>query len=216
MPSPESIWRPFEEALAALGPDWAGALATGAAEADLEALETVVGQPLTPDARAYFAGHNGQTDGSPGLFFGLRLLSTRDVAREWGLWDAMRRDDPSLATSIAVTSEPEGTIAPVYLNAGWLPLTADGAGNHLALDLAPGPTGTRGQVIVFGADETAHVVVVPSIALLPAWCAARIDAGDAAIEDDAAAPGGRSLRLRGAGHPFDVLREVLRDGARRD
>ena len=126
----------------------------------------------------------------------------------------MRRDDPDLATSLPVTSDPEDAVAPVYVDAGWLPITTDGSGNHLAIDLAPGPNGTPGQVIVFGPDETAHVVVVPSVAELPDWCAARIASGDAEVVDDADAPGGVALRLRGATHPFDVLRDVLRDARR--
>ena len=38
------------------------------------------------------------------------------------------------------------------LHPGWVPFAADGAGNHLAIDTAPGPNGVPGQVREFGAD----------------------------------------------------------------
>ena len=34
----------------------------------------------------------------------------------------------------------------------WVPFAADGSGNHLAIDTAPGPNGVPGQVHEFGAD----------------------------------------------------------------
>jgi hypothetical protein len=38
----------------------------------------------------------------------------------------------------------------------------DGGGNHLGVDLTPGPNGTRGQFINFGRDETHHHVYAAS------------------------------------------------------
>jgi cell wall assembly regulator SMI1 len=49
-------------------------------------------------------------------------------------------------------SVPPGAIQPVYAHPMWIPLITDLAGNHVGVDLAPGPQGKWGQVIVFGRD----------------------------------------------------------------
>ncbi|KAM3164188.1 hypothetical protein ACU8KH_01085 [Lachancea thermotolerans] len=56
-------------------------------------------------------------------------------------------------------SVPQDAIQPTYANAGWIPLVTDNAGNHVAVDLAPGPKGVYGQVILFGREfDTKYVV----------------------------------------------------------
>ena len=50
-----------------------------------------------------------------------------------------------------------------YYHAGWIPIAyEDGCGNCLAVDMAPGPAGMRGQVIDFGADIYNLGVMAPS------------------------------------------------------
>ncbi|CUS21332.1 LAQU0S03e00144g1_1 [Lachancea quebecensis] len=57
------------------------------------------------------------------------------------------------------SSVPQDAIQPTYANAGWIPLVTDNAGNHVAVDLAPGPRGVYGQVILFGREfDTKYVV----------------------------------------------------------
>ncbi|SCV00019.1 LAMI_0G02344g1_1 [Lachancea mirantina] len=56
-------------------------------------------------------------------------------------------------------SVPRDAIQPVYAHPGWIPLVTDNAGNHVAIDLAPGPRGSYAQVILFGRDfDTKYVV----------------------------------------------------------
>ena len=56
-------------------------------------------------------------------------------------------------------SIPPDSVQPVYAHAEWIPLVTDHAGNHIGVDLAPGPKGTYGQVIIFGRDfDTKYVV----------------------------------------------------------
>ncbi|CEP21003.1 unnamed protein product [Cyberlindnera jadinii] len=49
-------------------------------------------------------------------------------------------------------SFPPGAVEPVYAHPMWIPLVTDLAGNNIGVDLAPGPNGKVGQVIVFGRD----------------------------------------------------------------
>jgi cell wall assembly regulator SMI1 len=59
-------------------------------------------------------------------------------------------------------SQPSGAIQKVYAHPAWIPLVRDWGGNNLAVDLAPGPTGKWGQVILFGRDYDCKYVVARS------------------------------------------------------
>ncbi|CDO94784.1 unnamed protein product [Kluyveromyces dobzhanskii CBS 2104] len=56
-------------------------------------------------------------------------------------------------------SIPPLAIQQVYANSGWIPLATDNAGNHIGIDLAPGPKGKYGQVILFGREFDTKFVV---------------------------------------------------------
>ncbi|BAO41345.1 KNR4/SMI1 homolog [Kluyveromyces marxianus DMKU3-1042] len=56
-------------------------------------------------------------------------------------------------------SVPPLAIQPVYAHSGWIPLVTDNAGNHIGIDLAPGPKGKYGQVILFGREFDTKFVV---------------------------------------------------------
>lgn len=56
-------------------------------------------------------------------------------------------------------SQPPRAIQKAYAHPGWIPLARDWGGNNLAVDLAPGPAGKWGQVIIFGRDFDCKVVV---------------------------------------------------------
>ncbi|RKU45024.1 Cell wall assembly regulator [Coniochaeta pulveracea] len=54
---------------------------------------------------------------------------------------------------------PPGAVQKAYAHPAWIPLVRDWGGNNLAVDLAPGPTGHWGQIILFGRDfDTKYVV----------------------------------------------------------
>ncbi|CEP63133.1 Smi1p LALA0_S07e03114g [Lachancea lanzarotensis] len=53
---------------------------------------------------------------------------------------------------------PEATQS-VYASQGWIPLVTDNAGNHIAVDLSPGPKGHYGQIILFGREFDIKYVV---------------------------------------------------------
>lgn len=56
-------------------------------------------------------------------------------------------------------SIPPLAIQPVYAHPGWIPLVTDNAGNHIGIDLAPGPKGKYSQVILFGRDFDTKFVI---------------------------------------------------------
>ncbi|SCV02246.1 LANO_0F16248g1_1 [Lachancea nothofagi CBS 11611] len=56
-------------------------------------------------------------------------------------------------------SIPPEAIQSLYVSPGWIPLVTDNAGNHIAIDLAPGPKGVYGQIILFGREFDTKFVV---------------------------------------------------------
>jgi cell wall assembly regulator SMI1 len=59
-------------------------------------------------------------------------------------------------------SQPPNAIQKVYAHPAWIPLARDWGGNNLAVDLAPGPAGKWGQIILFGRDYDCKYVVARS------------------------------------------------------
>lgn len=59
-------------------------------------------------------------------------------------------------------SQPSRAIQKAYAHPGWIPLARDWGGNNLAVDLAPGPMGKWGQIIIFGRDYDCKYVVARS------------------------------------------------------
>ncbi|KAK3995060.1 hypothetical protein QBC44DRAFT_366937 [Cladorrhinum sp. PSN332] len=81
-------------------------------------------------------------------------------------------------------SVPPNCIQKVYSHPAWIPLVRDWGGNNLAIDLAPGPKGTWGQVIIFGRDYDTKYVVARSWAALLATVADDLGSGRWFIDDD--------------------------------
>lgn len=68
-------------------------------------------------------------------------------------------------------SQPSNAVAKAYAHPAWIPLARDWGGNNLAVDLAPGPAGKWGQVIIMGRDYDCKYVVARSWAALLATVA---------------------------------------------
>lgn len=56
-------------------------------------------------------------------------------------------------------SQPSNAIQKVYAHPAWIPLARDWGGNNIAVDLAPGPTGKWGQIILMGRDYDCKYVI---------------------------------------------------------
>ena len=59
-------------------------------------------------------------------------------------------------------SQPANAIQKAYVHPAWIPLARDWGGNNICVDLAPGPTGKWGQVILMGRDYDCKYVVARS------------------------------------------------------
>lgn len=88
-------------------------------------------------------------------------------------------------------SQPPGAIQKVYAHPSWISLARDWGGNNIAIDLAPGPAGKWGQVILFGRDYDCKYVIAKSWAHFLAVVADDICSDKVFVEEES-----HELKLR--------------------
>jgi cell wall assembly regulator SMI1 len=104
--------------------------------------------------------------GGSGVLFGTSLMAITDVVnyvrRPWN-WraDGVEHDFED-EDHLPVVLEPTRLRAATLLR-WWVPFGDDAGGNYVAVDLAPGPAGTVGQVINIGRDQEARFVLADDI-----------------------------------------------------
>ncbi|KAE8450092.1 hypothetical protein EG329_006873 [Mollisiaceae sp. DMI_Dod_QoI] len=81
-------------------------------------------------------------------------------------------------------SQPPNAIQKVYAHPAWIPLVRDWGGNNLAVDLAPGPAGKWGQVILFGRDYDCKYVIARSWSDFLAKVADDLNSGKWFVDDE--------------------------------
>lgn len=79
---------------------------------------------------------------------------------------------------------PPQTIQKTYAHPAWIPLVRDWGGNNIAVDLAPGPKGHWGQVIIFGRDYDTKYVIARSWAHFLAQVADDLNSGKWFVDED--------------------------------
>ncbi|CCK67848.1 Smi1p KNAG_0A01590 [Huiozyma naganishii CBS 8797] len=127
--------------------------------------------------------------GTSGLFYGLPLMTLDQVVAMTQAWrnvasNLNRQSQQNSGSAEGKSTDrqpqqqqqqqrsqfklpfipPQGSVPPdavinVYAHPAWIPLLTDNAGNHIGVDLAPGPKGHYGQVITFGRDFDVKYVV---------------------------------------------------------
>ncbi len=88
-------------------------------------------------------------------------------------------------------SQPSRAIQKAYAHSSWIPLARDWGGNNIAVDLAPGPVGKWGQVIIFGRDYDCKYVIARSWAAFLATVADDISSEKVFVDEDT-----QELKLR--------------------
>ncbi len=147
-------------------------------DAAARALETHSGITLPADLRALYAVHRGSY--APLLPYGMCLLPYEAMLTCWQANTALAEEfsrtelDPEFVES--------GTHYEWPFHRSWLPV-ADCDVSMLVLDFAPGPQGTRGQVLL-PINEIDHVVVATSLTdFLHKWLVA-LDEGKVRFDPD--------------------------------
>ena len=88
-------------------------------------------------------------------------------------------------------SQPSRAIQKAYAHPSWIPLARDWGGNNIAVDLAPGPVGKWGQIIIFGRDYDCKYVIARSWAALLATVADDISSEKVFVDEET-----QELKLR--------------------
>ena len=160
----------LEAWLAAHAPALHAQLAPGSTDAELDELETQIGQKLPEAYRALYRAHAYW-----GHAFGLDHIPFEGVyAGEWAVWHELEADFQRTEGHI---SHPAGAIRAQYINLGWIPFLRDWGGNSVGVDLNPGPQEKVGQAITFGRDERAKYVLADSLDAFLTEYLARLEAG---------------------------------------
>lgn len=81
-------------------------------------------------------------------------------------------------------SQPTNAVQKAYSHPAWIPLARDWGGNNIAIDLAPGPTGKWGQVILMGRDYDCKYVISRSWSAFLATVADDMASGKTFIDED--------------------------------
>jgi uncharacterized protein (TIGR02996 family) len=125
-----SAWKRLETWCQRHCPGLVSVLNPGATAEEIDTIERAIGQTLPADVRESFAIHNGASR----FLFGDEMLTAVDVVHRWHNWREAENLNEELQDSMK--SYPDGAIVLAYTVPGWIPLTADGGGNHLGVDLA--------------------------------------------------------------------------------
>lgn len=149
-----------------------------ATEAQIDEFEQLIGLNVPQSFRDLYRWHDGETDELRGHIYGLPLLPLERVLAEHQLWKDVLEGFDGDPYVISGGSWPEGAVDPAYINPAWVPLTHDGGGNSIGLDLDPWPAGRVGQVIIFGRDEEVKVVLAESLGQFLEWVAGLLESGN--------------------------------------
>lgn len=184
--SVKSAWRRLEKWAAVHLPRSLDFLNPPSSSEELDKLENAIGTSLPKDVRDFYLLRNGQ-HGGPGVIFGLPIESLAQVVNHWQNWtkgygeNVMDGSAPSLDE--VCRSFPCDFVRHVYFDPGWIPLTYDSGGNHIGVDLNPGPNGKRGQVIIFGRDDELHCVLALSWGQFLTDLADELDQGNFSLDN---------------------------------
>lgn len=138
----------------------------GASEAALAQLEAHLGFSMPDDVKALYRLHDGEASWC-GFFKGEEWLPIENVQSEYDIWHQLYQDgcfDNGECDTDQGCSPNSAAIKPDHWwNPKWLPLTADGSGNGLMIDLDPSTDGNVGQIIQMWHDEPDRSLIAPSL-----------------------------------------------------
>ncbi|KAJ5643053.1 uncharacterized protein N7484_005560 [Penicillium longicatenatum] len=206
-------WRKIERWLEHNYEELLDNLGEGCTQNDINELEHELDCSLPLELRESLMIHDGQERGGlpTGVIFSSMLLDCEEIVQERHNWKTVNEEflsaammstpvSSSAASSSAAPpqsgttwrnelldrqdSQPPGAVQKAYAHPAWIPLARDWGGNLLAIDLAPGPAGKWGQVIIFGRDYDCKYVVARSWAAFLATFADDLCSGRTIVDEE--------------------------------
>jgi cell wall assembly regulator SMI1 len=178
-PTPGSVadgWRRIEGWLEVNNPPLRAALKPPASDAELAAIEAVIGAELPGDFKESWRVHGGTGDtagsliparDAPGDRYGnattpggYYLMPCAEILLEWRSWKLLA-DGGEFAGQ---ESTGDHGIRRAWWHPGWVPFASNGGGDSICLDLAPAAAGTVGQVITMNHETAERELLAPSYA----------------------------------------------------
>lgn len=181
--SVEDSWEVIHDWLAFHHPTMLGLLRGPAKKAEFGKLEKTLGVTLPDSFKESYLIHDG-SDPVSGVLVGLPLMPLAEIGRVWASWAGIA-DDEDLVQELSedLSSHPKGAVQPLYAHRGWVPFAGDSQ-NFVALDFAPGPKGTAGQVINAGRDDEVRHAIASTFEGFMAFVAGLFTAGRVAANPD--------------------------------
>lgn len=180
------VWQRIEAALRATAPDLVAQMPDGASAVAIAALEARLGLALPDEVRELYALHDGSGGAeilpqwNYGRVNGVSLLPLNRVVSEREIWIELL-DGGDFEGSEAT---PDGPIKQDWWNRRWVPVTSNGGGDHLCIDLDPAPGGTVGQVIDFSHESGPKSVVASGLRAFLAAYADDLESGRLRFDTD--------------------------------
>jgi len=104
-------------------------------------------------------------------------------------------------------SQPTNAIQKAYAHPAWIPLARDWGGNNIAVDLAPGPAGKWGQIIIMGRDYDCKFVIARSWAAFLSTVADDLSTNKVFVNEDTNELKLREFKQQGVEPAYlDILR----------
>jgi cell wall assembly regulator SMI1 len=143
-------WRLIHDWLDRHSPTLRRKLRAPATDKAIAQLEKTVGVSLPDDFKASYRIHDG-TESWPGAIIGAPMLSVEAIAETWKELKGLAKDwEQSLPIHVSYEKD---RIKEDAVNPHWIPFLGPDEDNYIGIDFDPGPAGTKGQVINFGADQ---------------------------------------------------------------
>ena len=140
-----NAWSDFERWLSENCAEFDGVLNAGATPEQLEAVESQLGIKLPDDFKSLYRIHDGQAEGSPGLFDGMEFLSLSGMLFEHKRLSEFVASEGIGKIDFGITADRG--ISPVYWKKSWVPFIRHDCGNYYCVDLDPTCEGVSGQII---------------------------------------------------------------------
>lgn len=164
IPESEVLFQDLILAMKEIAPEINVSLNPGASEEDIQKLQDATGVYIPHLFTMIYSVHNGQKPASTPFYFTEEWLSIDHIIEVWEmmhqLWLDKKFQHPD-GTPWAVQADPE--IRNDWWNPNWLPITHDGAGNYLCMDLDHTDLRSYGQIILFERDNGSRTLIAASL-----------------------------------------------------
>ncbi|MFD6443678.1 SMI1/KNR4 family protein [Promicromonospora sp. NPDC060204] len=160
--------------------------AVGAPPAEVDAAEAALpaGSRLPDEVRALYgaaASGNLELAEEEGRFAGFEIVPLRGSFLREAFLPAARFDTWSADADTFAPTDPAGRVQAAIGSPLWFPVGTDGAGNVYAADLAPGPNGHVGQIVLL--DHEQHAGAAYRAESLAALLVGQVSGNGGAVPD---------------------------------